>query len=185
MNKEQMIAALIANGTFEEEDADFLSSKSDEQIAKLHQNAFPPKKDEEEMDEEGEEEMPPKGKKPVKNEETEIASQEVMTVDEFIANAPAEMQDVLRSGVRAHNAQKENLIKVITANKANTFTKEVLINKSLDELQALAQLAAASLPKAEKPVSFAGLGEVTANADTGTKEEPLVAPTMNFGEEKK
>ena len=89
------------------------------------------------------------------------------------------MQDVLRSGLAAHNSQKEALVASIVANERNTFKPEYLASRPLAELQAIASLA--TKPATQNSGSiFLGQGDpiVTENA-----EEPLSLPVMNFGTE--
>jgi hypothetical protein len=190
MDREQMIAALIQNNVFGEEDKEFLEGATDEQIAKLHQNAFPPKKkkkDAEDMEDEDEdEEMEPtknQQQKPVRmlvsNVEVPV---EPPTAEEYVNNAPAEIRDMLQHGLQAHQAERSRLVTEITANKANVFPKEALNAKSIVELQGIAALARSSKPVANAAHStpaFSGQAPV-ANAAEPKSEEPLVAPTMNF-----
>lgn len=60
--------------------------------------------------------------------------------EEFIANAPAEIQEVLRDGLRIQREEKESCIKTIKANKKNKFTDAQLNAKSLDELETIVAL---------------------------------------------
>lgn len=109
------------------------------------------------------------------------------TVDEYIANAPAGMRDVLSSMAKAHNSQKQGLIQRITANKANRFTPEYLGTKDLEELQAIAALANNSAEVQSPRISrFTGAGldvsgeqQEMVDNEAG-EEEPLVTPTLNF-----
>jgi hypothetical protein len=64
------------------------------------------------------------------------------TTDEFIANAPVEMRDVLKSGLAMHREKKVNLVTGILANKANTFAKEDLDVMEVKQLENIAALAA-------------------------------------------
>lgn len=195
MDKDTMIDALIENGLFVEEDREFLQNKTDEQVGKLHQNAFPPKKEEEEEEEDMEEEEEPKGKKPAflfkkkaptKNQEQMETPAEPMTTEQYIANAPGAVQEVLVAGLNSYNAEKSRLIAEITANKANVFPKESLAQKSLGDLQGIAALAKSTAKAATPPattMNFAGQAPVVIETTTNA-EEPLVAPSMDFSAKK-
>lgn len=128
------------------------------------------------------EETPPASSKaPEPKKEEEPEQNKEVTVDEYIANAPEGMRDMLEAGLRAHARQKVGLIEVITKNERNPFTKEQLENKSLAELEGLAQLA--EVPETPgtnaRQTVYAGEPALVGNGEQG--EEPLVAPTMNFG----
>jgi len=97
------------------------------------------------------------------------------TVDEYIANAPEGMREVLQSGIDAHKAEKNKLIATITANKQNVFSADYLQTMPLAELKGIAVLAAGA-EKPRNPAMFVG--------DPGTpatnQEEPLTAPVIDF-----
>lgn len=56
------------------------------------------------------------------------------TVEEFIANAPEGMREVLETSLRMHAAKKNGYVKAIMANKRNKFAEAVLKAKSMEEL---------------------------------------------------
>ena len=62
------------------------------------------------------------------------------TAEEFIAQAPPEMREVLESGLKMHRERKSKLVQTLLGNKRNKFTKEQLEAKSMDELEALVEL---------------------------------------------
>lgn len=125
------------------------------------------------------------------------------TMQEYINNAPAGLRDVLINGVRSHNQNKKKLIKAITANSANMFTKEVLAAKPIQELEALAALAQSGMradPDSDldlEPVvngrrvrtaNYGGLGDGAFDNLTSNRGEsggddlppPLVQPVINW-----
>ncbi len=184
MEKEQKVDALIANegSPWGPEDKEFLMGLDDVRLEKLNtiQNAFfPPKKDkeeekpeenlpedEEELEEE-EDQQPMKNKGKGKKSPTKNAE----TAEEFVAKAPEAIREVLNAGLAAHKAEKAKLIKTITANSANVFTKEDLEKRPLSDLKGLAALA--------KPTAnYAGQGDVV--TENTSEEEPLVPPVMDF-----
>lgn len=165
MNKKAIVDGMITNGGWDESDREFLMACNEAQLDKMGKK----------MDEEEEEEEDTKAKKkaPVAN-----------SVEEFIGSAPAEMQDVLRSGLAAHQAQKTGLVDTIVANASNKFTKEQLNAMPLGQLEAIAALAktpAAAAPtnNQSKP-NYAGQGGQAAPTTNETKQEVLTAPTINW-----
>jgi len=166
MNKKQIVDGMITNGGWDESDREFLMACNETQLDKMKK-----KMDEEEED--------PKAKKkaPVAN-----------SVEEFIGSAPAEMQDVLRSGLAAHQSQKNGLVDTIVGNASNKFTKEQLNAMPLGQLEAIAALAktapapAAAAPATNqaKPANYAGQGGQAAPTNNEAKQEALTAPTINW-----
>lgn len=166
MNKKQIVDGLIANGGWDESDREFLMACNEAQLDKMGKK----KADEEEED--------PKAKKkaPVAN-----------SVEEFIGSAPAEMQDVLRSGLAAHQSQKNGLVDTIVGNASNKFTKEQLNAMPLGQLEAIAALAKTTpAPAAAAPATnqskpnYAGQGGQAAPTNNEAKQEALTAPTINW-----
>jgi Zn-dependent oligopeptidase len=68
------------------------------------------------------------------------------TLEEALGQMPAELADVMRSGVSLASARKEQLIGAIKANAGNKFSDEVLRTKSISDLESLASLASAGAP---------------------------------------
>lgn len=164
MNKKQIVDGMITNGGWDESDREFLMACNEAQLDKMGKK----KMDEEEED--------PKAQKkaPVAN-----------SVEEFIGSAPAEMQDVLRSGLAAHQSQKNGLVDTIVANASNKFTKEQLNAMPLGQLEAIAALAKTA-PAAAAPATnqakpnYAGQGGQAAPTNNEAKQEVLTAPTINW-----
>jgi len=105
-------------------------------------------------------------------------TQTPQTVEQYIQNAPVEMQGVLNEGLAMHRQQKKALIDGLLANQNNSFTKEQLEAKDLGELKSLAQLAGTSTQ------NYKGQGgAIPRNNDDSTTVEPLDMPVMNFGSE--
>lgn len=104
------------------------------------------------------------------------------TVEEFISNAPAEMQDVLRSGLSTHKEEKARLVGLVKASKTNTFKDEYLNARSIEELRALVQLSGGSVAPAPA-ANYAGQGPV---GGSSTEAEPVLElPALNFESAKK
>lgn len=107
-----------------------------------------------------------------------------MTMESFLSKAPVECQEAIQEMVTNHNAMKTQFITVITANARNTFASEQLTVKGLGELRSLAALATdpqKQVVNSQIAFNYDGQGDVVG---TGHKEEPLLAPTMNFGKAK-
>jgi len=188
MKREEIVNGMISNekSPWTEDDRELLMGLSDDKFALLS-NEEEEKPEEEKPAEEKPAEEKPAEEKPADEEEEKPAENKEQSVDEFIANAPEGMRDVLRSGLDAHKAEKAKLIEKITANKKNPFSKEQLQAKGLSELKQLATLAEVEPEKPKQPVAppafFGGQAEVVAPAVNDSAEEPLQAPTMNFGSE--
>ena len=106
-----------------------------------------------------------------------------VTMEQYVAAAPAEYRDVLQNGLVAHKAAKDTLIAQITANTANKFSPEFLATKGLAELQGIAALAA----RPEAPVTtgpmpmFTGAATPASAPVINEEEAPLVPPSLDFG----
>lgn len=160
MIKTELVEQLISNEltSWKEEDRELLMQTDDDLLLKMIPVAN--EKDEEEDKEED----------VVDNTEPTKPS----TVEDYINNAPEEMQDVLRNGLNAYKSEKAKLITVITSNKRNAFSKEELVEKSIQELRKLSAMI-------DTPVKNARYdGQADGEDITDNKEEALVMPTMNF-----
>ncbi len=192
MDKEKIVNQLISNeqSPWKEEDREKLMGLSDAQLTSIVSNQA----DEEERKKQQPPAAPPPAPEQNKQEAPPAAPTgnseppTEMTVDQYIANAPEGMRDMLKAGIAAHSAEKAKLVTRITANQRNPFTAEQLNAKGLDELKALAQLA--EEPKAPATAGtvphYGGMAEPAqvSNQDPSKSEEPLTAPVMNFGEDK-
>lgn len=129
MNREEIVKGLIANEAtqYTEDDKEWLMTLDDCKLQKMTpkepvQNKQPePTVNRDEADE---------GKEPEKE----------VTLDKYIANAPAELRDSLRLMHKRSEAEKDSLVKALMANKRNKFSEEQLRDKSNEELSALAEL---------------------------------------------
>lgn len=173
MDKAKFVDGLIKNDAtqWEESDREFLMGLDEAKLAKL----APTGNEEDNAEDKTEEKVEEK----VEKTEVKTTENKEVTVEAYIANAPAGIRDMLMSGIKSHEDEKAKCIKVITANKANTFSEAFLKTKGLAELKGLAQLAAVQPSTENTPIPmFQGMCEVTGNA---TAEEPLDLPVMNFG----
>lgn len=175
MDKAKLVDALIANERTDwaEEDRETLMGMEDNVLSKM--SPKPPQElkanestettETKETDEESETEETTE-----QNEE-----QKPLTADEYIANAPEGVREVLANQRKLYNEQKTGLIGKIMANKRNTFMKEVLAGKDLDELQGIVALMGGE-PNFARPID-AGQG-IQANEDDGEigDMEPVFKP---------
>lgn len=99
------------------------------------------------------------------------------TAEEYIAAAPAEMQEMLGSGLKLHKAQKTTLVEGLKANKRNKFSEAELTSKSTDELIKLNELA-------QTEVDYSGRGIQEPKVNESANKVPAM-PTVNCGEQKK
>lgn len=192
--KTELIQKLIgnANSGWTEADKPVLDSMTESMlealIAKAPQNKtmseedWNKAQDEKVKNEKKPETVPAKTESPkVENEKEETKP---LTAEEYIANAPADIQEVLKEAISTRNAEKDKLIGVILANKQCTFTKEFLATKGMPELRGLAKLAALKNEQAGDPVqmfNYSGQAElVTANADV----QVLELPSLDFSAQK-
>lgn len=193
MTKAQLVDALIANKSTHWAEADRATlTGMDEKVlekmapvANADDGKEPVKTPVQKAAEEGAAPVNPQQGQPAPTGNT-AAPAAPLTVDQYIANAPAGLQDVLRTGMLAHNTEKARLVGVITANKANRFTSEQLNEKSIGELQMLAEIAQSAQPQEQPKPSYAGAWvppgpQPTGNQDTPiTDNEPLRSPVWDY-----
>lgn len=175
MDKQKVVDGLIKNGAWEESDRAFLMGLEEGQLKKL---SAEPKK----------EETPTANAQPVVNTqkaETVEEKKEAQpapkpaSLEEYVRNAPAEIQQVLNDGLNSARKEKDDLVKIILANQKNVLSEDQLKSKGLEDLRALAALAKVEDKKDSVVVNWGGNGPVTKTEST--KVTPLVAPVLNFG----
>lgn len=168
MKKDELIKALIdcPHNTLAANDEEWLKALSEEKLQAMRhiEKADPPKANDA-MD-------PPKAKegdKP-KGNDGDAAADEAKrpeTVEEYIANAPSEIQGMLRRSVARDQQIRDDLVKGLLANRRNKFTEGQLNAKDIDELQALADLA-----QIDVDYSLQG-GGPKSNEDENTPPTPI------------
>jgi len=88
---------------------------------------------------------------------------------------------MLQSGLTLHKAKHAKCVEGIMANEANTFTKEALEAKSMDEIEALAALAGSKPADGEGDAATAGdhslrnQGRLKANDAEAIEKPPAMA----------
>lgn len=159
------VIASESNG-FTEEDRDFLSGLEETQLSKFV--VEPP-----EAPTEGGDGSVDDGETATTEEELPMAASarkeppQPKTAAEYIEAAPAEMQEVLRQGLRMQQQRRSDLIKGIRANESNQYSEEELKQMSLDYLEKLAALAIGP--------SYEGAGAVRTQS---APEDENAAPPM-------
>lgn len=156
MDKDKIITAMIENEDlpYAEEDREWLSKLEENQLEKMKGVVVQKKEEPAPKDE------PAPKNEPVVDNDADDDDQEpsnaAPTPDEFISNAPTEIQEVLQSGLAMHRERKAGLVKGIMANKRNKFTEDQLKAKSMEELVALAELASVETHdyKANRPAQI-------------------------------
>jgi hypothetical protein len=143
--KEELIQKIIGkNAGWKEEDRESLSALNENQLT-LILNAL---------------DRPKEPEKPA-------------TLQEYIAAAPKEIQEVLNSSLAVYQEEKNRLVETILKNEQNEFTKEELESRPLGELRRLAKLAA-------KPTRPNYSGQAPVPAPAATEEEPLIPLSLSF-----
>jgi len=97
-----------------------------------------------------------------------------LNLDQYISNAPPEIQPVLRQGIATYNATKDSLITALMANERNTMKKEFLGSKDNEELQAILNLCTPVENEADARFDYSGQAPI---ANVASDEEPLGLPT--------
>ncbi len=187
MEKLELIKKLTSNelSGWTEKDAEILNSMNETQlealIAKIPEKQEP-KVENKETEKKEEKKEIVENKESEKKEEVKAENKQaekVMTADEYINAAPAEIQNLLKEGLRAFNSEKDGLIASILKNEQNPFSKEFLATKGIDELRGLAKLAGVQ-KKAEAVPMFNYAGQAEPASTNNIQVEILGLPTLNF-----
>lgn len=194
MDKEKIVDGLIANKAtqYDKADKEWLMTLNEDQLKKMEPatEATPGGDgdgDDKNKNKDGEGDD--SGKTPEVNsdgspkvlkdpEQGKQTTNQAPTVEEYIANAPAEMQGALTAMMQSHDAEKHRLISTITANKDNQFTEDYLKTLGVETLKGIAALA----KPAAQTANFSGAGGAppVISANNVPEQTALVAPTCNF-----
>lgn len=173
MDKKQLVDGIIGNGSgWSEEDRPTLMAMSEAQLKKIKPVAAPVAN------------AAPTNvvALPVQAAAAPVAAQpavvKVVSLEEYVGQAPKEIRDVLTNSVQAMNEEKARLVEAILANKSHGFTKEDLSARPLNELRNIAALAAPAHQAAQtRTANYGGQADVPTGNEA---EEPMLAPVMNF-----
>jgi hypothetical protein len=111
---------------------------------------------------------------PVTTPVAQAAEPKKVSVQEYIAQAPAEVQDVLKHSLRMHEAHKANLIEGLKAHKGNKFSDEQLKAFDVGMLEQLTALAGAE----QIAPNYGGVAPATPVVHA--QEEAIPAPPRLF-----
>lgn len=188
MNKEKLIAGIIGNKGWEEADRETLNGMSEAQLTRIHDGltgnegegnepaAQPASNAKTEEPAKAEPKAEPAKAEPVANAKQE--PEKVVSLQDYIQNAPKEIAEVLNEGVSTLNQQKDQVVNAIMANENNTFTKEELNTRPLGELKKIASLMGAKKPTTPNAPDYSGQGPVdNLNMEV---EEVLEMPAVDF-----
>lgn len=179
--KKKLIDALIKNHGWDESERETLNAMSEDRLKSLmpDDKAEEGAADEQANNDSGKEKKDTRKPAPAANADADL------TPEEFIAKAPAGMQDMLRSGLAAHNDKKASLVATITANEKNKFSEKQLNSFDMGTLENLAELAKVQASPEINDATRRGFyhGQAPAANQNGEKPEALVAPSMDFNSE--
>jgi hypothetical protein len=209
MNKKQIIDALIKNHGWEEGERKFLEGLPEKRVRTLHDQATKNAKttgagdpsdggddeqDDNQEDNRGGEDNGKggkgaggKGKRGVGEDPSPDAFKtnraKRATFNEYLADAPEEVQEILRNARDITSNERKRLCEDILANDANEFTQEELDAFTLPQLRKFAAIATPD--RSFGAVRYDGQGEAAParNSEEGAGEV-LDAPVMNFETEK-
>lgn len=189
VNKTTKVDKLIGNATspWEDADRDYLmgldDSRLDKMLATPTANADSPKTPVQQAAEQGAAEAQPAGTTPPPAVPTANAQPQPQTTEQYIANAPPQVREVLQHSMTLHEQERARLVQTIVANERCPWTAEQLAARSVPELQQLAQLAAPAQPAYAPVPNYAGAATPAyAPQPVANREEGLELPVMNFRE---
>lgn len=117
---------------------------------------------------------------PAVTNKEEKGEQKIVSLADYVNNAPAEVREVLNHSLSVYSEEKTRLVDGILANKANVFTKEQLGAKNITELQAIARLAGYDSRAASAAIAnYGGQAPVGEGTQSGG-EECMTMPALNF-----
>jgi len=164
--KEKLVEEIISNENirFDESDRETLMAMNEDALEKMipeiKEDAPAQPEEIQNAAEEGAKEI-----KPTVNKKTP---------EDYLKELPKDVQAVLNHGLVTYNKQKAELIETIVGNDRNLFSKEYLQSKDIQELQAIANLAAPVTNEEDTRFDYSGQAPVTVNT---TDEEPLALPS--------
>jgi len=163
---EERVEALIKNEktTFTEDDKEWLNNLDQEQYERVETTALRFHEVDNKVDE-------PEKKETVDNQDPATEDKKPITTEDYIKQAPPEIQSVLNESLALHNQKRQTLIEGLMANERNKFTKEQLEEMDTIQLEQIAALA--DIPVKANYAANSG-GKVDGNG----AGEPLVPPRI-------
>ena len=176
MDKKKIVDELIVNKRFEEKHRDTLMGMPEdmlEHLAKPLQNAEPA----------------PKPTEPVASVAAPVQNAQPSkpkNIEEYLNDLPVEVRNSVRRSMERDKAEKARLIGVIAKHPKNTFTKEYLETKDIEELTNLANLAVTNEDQQREVANvqrfnYAGQGFEPIQNDDCSDVPTLSPPTYDVG----
>lgn len=172
---------LVANAEGCKKIGDF----SDDEIKNEYGTRFPPTKKKEEEGTENEETGVTNDGTSGESDATETTEEtKPMTANEWLEQAPPEIQHTINRALNFEAARKEELVKQITENERNTFTEDQLNAMAPEQLESIASLA--TPPKQETKTAqpmFQGAAAPVGNVapvENVDRNDTLPLPVMDY-----
>ena len=185
MSKETKVQNLIDNTLtqFKDTDKDWLLNLEEDQLDSMVPvaNGDPDDNDDDDDDVDGDDED---GGKTTTNSSSVLKPVKVVSTDEYISNAPPEIQELLKAGQTQLNERKSSLIKTITDNVNNKFKDEYLKGRTVEELEGIAALCGNGSTQVvdsnqQSYFGASGVGNPISNTDV-PKFEGMSTPVFNW-----
>lgn len=147
MDKNEIIGHLIENTEqYDEKDREDLGKLSDSILAKIKEDADKAVKANEKDPKQNKQSNEPENKEPVKDVEPKQEEFRFNSEEDLLNALPeGEIKEQMKEAVEIRTNHHNNLVESITKNENNSFTKEELNAKSLNELKNIANLARVSV----------------------------------------
>lgn len=163
-DKAKHINDLIANGVWPESDRGWLNTLDDTKLERFK--------------------VPATATLPITAPTVNQTPAPVVSVEQYIANAPAEIRPTFQRLIDWEKVEKEKVVVNILANPNNRFNPEYLRhpNRTLEELQGMAALAGPT-PSQNPPMftNYGGAGGAPPTTNAGPNNQPtLPAPEIDF-----
>jgi len=110
---------------------------------------------------------------------TKKVSMEV-TENQWLERAPAAIREVVINALNFQHEQKRQLVGRITANQKNRFHENYLMNHSVEELEAWADMTAPAQQDRRLPIFAGAAGGPVFNEDPIDRDDILDIPTLEF-----
>jgi len=176
MSRPDEVKALIANSDWSEEDVELFTNMSDDAFARVKAGAEKLQGNEEEAKDESKdetkEESKDEAKDETKDEKEEVpVTNKVVTVEDFLTNAPDEIRESIQLSLDRDKQIKANMVSDLLANKGCPYSQEELDGMKINELDKLLKFAGST-----KTVS--DYSAQTPAAITDNVDESLTVPDM-------
>lgn len=100
--------------------------------------------------------------------------------EQWLDRAPPAIREVVINALQFQNEQKRQLVTRITTNQKNRFNEDYLMNHSVEELQAWADMVAPAQQGRRQPIFAGAAGGPVFNEDPIDRDDILDIPTLEF-----